>query len=107
MNAFRIARDVVHHQWINAGATRSASTPSRTAWLWSALQDRGGPRTAAKQAQARAYDRRVRGRNVLTTLDDMARILWLYRGWEIARVDVEQPGHTVGSLVTFDNGQTD
>jgi hypothetical protein len=104
VHGLRIARNVVHHQWTNAVSTVSA--PNHTSWIWSPLPDPGRARTPAAQAQAAAHARRVEGRSIVATLDDLSRVLWNFRRWTIDRDSIEQPGHTIRSPIAFDDEQS-
>jgi hypothetical protein len=51
--------------------------------------------TRKDQVGDKAYDTALRGRALLETLDELARIFWTKRTWAISREDIQQPGHEV------------
>lgn len=107
--AFQRVRNLVHHRWWQAVATRIAlnvNGEQTNHWVWGALP------TGVKEGRGRSstaddvYSTRLQGRDLLTSLDDLACVFWTKRVWEIRRVEVEQPGHSVESPLVFDDERT-
>lgn len=78
---------MVHHQWWEAVGVRLHTVDGAQVneWLWGALpvaprQRTGKVKDAGVDA---AYSARLEGRRVLETLDELARIFWTKRGWQI------------------------
>ncbi len=85
-------------------AGRRSATGSRVASCCSTGLDAFGalPRAAPVPGDA-AYAARLRGRRVLDTLDELARVFWARRRWQISASDLDQPGHAVGTPLTLDS----
>lgn len=104
--AFQRVRNLTHHQWWQAVGVRMSRAGGRQVneWFWAPLpvgrRAAGGGKARDEDA---AFEERLAGRRVLTTLDELAAVFFARRTWEIARDDVAQPGHgEVGSPLAFD-----
>lgn len=104
--AFQRVRNLVHHRWWQAVATRlgdGGDGDQANKWIWGRLPespDQARRRSAIMDA---AYESRLGGMDVLATLDDLAQVFWSKRRWEIRRQDINQPGHVVASPIVFDD----
>lgn len=101
VQGFQRVRNVVHHRWWEAVAVRLQMRQGVQVneWCWGDLPSgtrRGRGQNARGDA---AYGARLRGRRVLDTLDELARIFWERRRWEITASDLAQPGHAVADTV--------
>jgi hypothetical protein len=107
MRAFQRVRNVVHHRWWNAVATRMVILDGRQAntWVWAPLPDSRRHGRGKDKAGDCAFATTLKGDRVLDTLDELAGIFWDKRGWVITREDLEQPGYEVRTPVVLDVGQ--
>lgn len=104
--AFQRVRNLVHHRWWQALATRMSSDihgAQVNQWIWGYLPAGAGQGRGRSSELDAAYARRLRGSDLLTSLDELAAVFWSKRGWQIARADIEQPGHEVLSPLKFDD----
>ena len=104
VEAFQRVRNLVHHAWLDALAVRISFVDGKQVkeWIWKPLRDDVGKGRGSDPRDA-YYRARLEGRTLLSTLDELAAAFWERRGWQIARADVEQPGHQVLSPLRFDD----
>lgn len=105
VQAFQRVRNLVHHRWWQAVATRierNSEGAQVNQWIWGALPDGSDQGRGRSSDLDLAYAARLQGSDLLASLDDLAAVFWTKRGWQITRVQVEQPGHQVGSPLVFD-----
>lgn len=104
--AFQRVRNLVHHRWWQALATRMSSDiggAQVNQWIWGSLPTGAGQGRGRSPELDAAYTRRLHRSDLLTSLDELAVVFWSKRRWQIARVDIEQPGHEVLSPLVFDD----
>jgi hypothetical protein len=106
LRAFQRVRNVVHHQWWEAVGVQLLTVRGVQVneWFWGALPvtRRQGAGKDKEAGADDAYSARLEGRRVLETLDDLARIFWTKRRWQITPSDLEQPGQTPATPLILD-----
>ena len=106
--AFQRVRNLVHHRWWQALATRfgrDLHDRQVNRLVWGRLPTGAGQGRGRSAEADAAYANRLQGQDLMSSLDELAAVFWTKRGWEIARQDIMQPGHDVGSPISFDDEQ--
>ena len=104
--AFQRVRNLVHHRWWQALATSMSSDidgAQVNQWIWGSLPVGAGQGRGRSSELDAAYASRLRGADLLASLDKLAAVFWSKRRWQIVRADIEQPGHEVLSKIVFDD----
>lgn len=104
--AFQRVRNLVHHRWWQALATRMGLDihgEQVNQWVWGDLPVGVGQARRRSVSMDAGYAGRLKGLDLMTSLDELASVFWSKRGWEIVRSDIEQPGHGVESPLVFDD----
>jgi hypothetical protein len=103
--AFQRIRNLVHHRWLDALATRLTPEDGvhTREWIWAPLPRSKAQGKGKDKERDATYMARLEGRPLLATLDELAGAFWRKRRWAIIRDDVRQPGHDVLSPLKFDD----
>lgn len=97
--ALTFARNQLLHSWHEL-IDISMSKKSDAKWLWSAKK---GEDFASKSNYIQ-YCNRLKGKEIISTLEEFSKIIWPMRGWKLYRHNIEQPGIDVKTNLEFDLG---
>jgi hypothetical protein len=105
VEAFQDARNVVHHRWLDLISVRMHSHGDRQMdlWIWAPLPVTQRPGDNRNPELDSLYGRKLQGRPLLESLDELAAAFWQKRGHQIQRAAVRRPGHDVLSPLKFDH----
>lgn len=95
----------MHHRWLDLISVRMCADSNRQVnlWVWAPLPDNKRPGGERIRELDTLYARKLEGRPLLETLDELAAALWQKRGHQIERAALRQPGHEVLSPLKFDD----
>lgn len=96
--AYKFVRNKMLHTWNEF--VDIEINESEHKWKWS--QKHKTELLKSDSSYYLKYEAHLADKNILQTLDELAVIIWPFRGWEISIEKVRQPGISVGSDLEFD-----
>jgi hypothetical protein len=98
LDAYKLVRNKMLHTWNEFVDIEIDGSEHN--WRWS--QKHKTELLKSDSSYYLKYEAHLADKNILQTLDELAEIIWPFRGWEISIEKVGQPGISVGSNLEFD-----